>query len=284
MNKLYRILHQVFNWYGDKGFSDNDKWFNQAKTKKDFSKTYLELAKDTNYIKLKKIVNVVEEVNYYAKSNNLRPDDIRIFDAGCGAGVYTNILGWLGYHVIGVDLNIGMVEAAKKRAKSLGVDNVRFIHSNAIEYLEKHNESFDAIIALDALEHMDRVADFCRLAYMRLSSSGIFIVIVPNGYSLIELIYHPLMDIVNERIERKKAPIGWVHIQRFSLKKIRRIFEEWDFKVEKIYPIYSSLFAPLFLFGFRGRLALLNLKIADICPKIMAGSWMVVGVKGNERK
>ena len=284
MNKLYRILHRVFNWYGDKGFSDRDEWFNQAKTKEDFSKNYLELAKNTNYIKLKKIVKVVEEVNYYAKINNLRPGDVRIFDAGCGAGVYDSIMGSLGYSVIGSDLNQGMIEGAEQRAKSLGVDNVEFIHSDAIAYLEKHNEPFDVIIALDTLEHMDRVVEFCKLAYMRLSSPGIFIVIVPNGYSLIELIYHPLMDIINERIEKKKAPIGWVHIQRFSLKKVKRIFEECDFKVGKIYPIYSSLFAPLFLFGFRGGLALLNLKIADISPKFMAGSWVIVGVKGNERK
>jgi len=87
MNKLYRILHLVFNWYGDKGFSGSTEWFTKAKTKKDFSKAYLELAKDTNYIKLKKIVKVVEEVNYYVEINNFRPNDVRIFDAGCGAGV-----------------------------------------------------------------------------------------------------------------------------------------------------------------------------------------------------
>jgi 2-polyprenyl-6-hydroxyphenyl methylase/3-demethylubiquinone-9 3-methyltransferase len=84
------------------------------------------------------------------KEDGLKKGDC-ILDVGCGAGLATNPLAQAGYSVTGVDLARGALAEAKKRDQT---KTVKYVEANALE-LPFENESFDAVISLDFLEHVD---------------------------------------------------------------------------------------------------------------------------------
>jgi magnesium-protoporphyrin O-methyltransferase len=72
----------------------------------------------------------------------------RIFDAGCGTGNLSRMLGERGAEVVGVDISEGLIEIAKKR--SAGNKNLKFFAGDMNEPSFGH---FDYIIAMDSLIH-----------------------------------------------------------------------------------------------------------------------------------
>jgi len=74
----------------------------------------------------------------------------RVLDLGCGPGHLVALLGSEGYsNVVGIDTSAEQVEAAL----SNGAGDVR--RADALEFLAS-GERFDAIIAVDVLEHFDQ--------------------------------------------------------------------------------------------------------------------------------
>jgi 2-polyprenyl-6-hydroxyphenyl methylase/3-demethylubiquinone-9 3-methyltransferase len=74
----------------------------------------------------------------------------KVLDVGCGAGLATNRLAKKSYKVTGVDLAEGALEEAKKRDQT---NSVQYIKADAYK-LPFEDESFDAVISLDFLEHV----------------------------------------------------------------------------------------------------------------------------------
>ncbi len=268
---LLKRIDTLANFYGEKGFAqEDDKWFLRAKSDKEYARDYIDLLKDTNYLKLKKIVRVVDFIESYREGLG---HDARILEVGCGPGRYTSVLGYTGNNVTGIDINNAQLSEARQRIDELGFKNVQLQYADAYQYLKHNRGKFDIVLALDVLEHMPDPQELCSLAHDSIADKGVLIIIVPNGYSLAELGFQTFSVLINEKVFKREFPEGWNHIQRFSLPSIKKIVKNAGFNNIGVKPTFCL--TPLFIFGFRGRLALYNVKIADSFPSFLAGGWLL---------
>jgi len=268
---LLKRIDTLANFYGEKGFGEDDvKWFFKAKSDKEYARDYIDLVKDTNYLKLKKIVKVVDFIESYSEGLG---HDAKILEIGCGGGRYTSVLGYTGNNITGIDINEEQLKSAQQRIDGLGFKNVQLQYADAYQYLKHNRGKFDIVLALDVIEHMPDPQELCSLAYDSILEKGVLVIIVPNGYSLAELGFQTFSVLINEKVFKREYPEGWNHIQRFSLRSIKKIVKNAGFNSICVKPTFCL--TPLFIFGFRGRLALYNVKIADSFPSFLAGGWLL---------
>lgn len=101
-----------------------------------------------------------------------------ILDVGCGQGGLVAHLRDRGRtHVSGIDASAGQVAIAER----LGVRGVS--HAAAAEHLEAHPGAYDAILAVDVLEHLER-AELLRVLdaiHAALRPGGRLVLQAPNG-------------------------------------------------------------------------------------------------------
>ena len=97
----------------------------------------------------------------------------RVLDVGCGAGLLSNRLVQRGFHVTGLDASSASLAVAERY--DVG-HRVRYVQGDA-RSLPFPDESFEAVTAMDMLEHVDRPEDVIREAAR---------VLVPGG----QLLFH----------------------------------------------------------------------------------------------
>jgi len=239
---------------------------------------------DMNLVKVKKVEGVIHFVRAYSEITGRPLKDIRIMDAGCGYGAYACVLASLGCRLTGVDINQELIQTAEKRAAGFGINTLEFVKGDTSDFLAKTApSSFDIILALDTLEHMENPTQFLEHAHHALVPSGNLILIIPNGLSIIEIIYHPFADWIHGHILRESHPKGAVHIQRFTFTRLKELGSASGFSFREVRHTYASgIFGVLFLCGgFRGRWADLNLQIADSLPTGLAGGWLIQAVRSE---
>jgi len=101
----------------------------------------------------------------------------RIVDLGCGTGYAVEMLIRNGYtHVEGVDASQEQVAVAEARGLPV-------VQEDMFRYLPGRHEQFDAVLALDLIEHLDRdeLLEFLELAREALRPGGRLIVRTPNA-------------------------------------------------------------------------------------------------------
>ena len=98
------------------------------------------------------------------------PDSPRILDVGCGTGATTASLLPFG-PVLGLDIGDTALRLARER-------NVTVTRANAVD-LPVRNESFDIVVALDVLEHLDDDVAAVRSIRNALEPGGILVATVP---------------------------------------------------------------------------------------------------------
>jgi len=233
---------------------------------------------DMNLLKVKKVEGVVRSVRDYSDRVGRPLADIKIVDAGCGYGAYSCVLATIGCRVTGIDINQDLIQTAERRAAGFGIRLIEFFTGDSSEFLVNiPPSSFDIILALDTLEHMENPSRFLELAHRALVPGGSLILIIPNGLSLVEIIYHPCADWIHRQVLKETYPEGAVHIQRFTFTGLRKLASVAGFTIGDVRHTYASgIFGLLFLFGgFRGRYADLNLQVADRLPTWLAGGWLI---------
>ncbi len=93
-----------------------------------------------------------------------------VLDVGCGAGLLSNFLSLLGHQVTGIDLSYTSLRYAKERDVS---KSVRYLQANA-NSMPFEDDSFDAVCAMDLLEHVETPWQVVREAARVLKPGGVF--------------------------------------------------------------------------------------------------------------
>jgi len=156
----------------------------------------------------------------------------RVLDFGCGSGVMVHCLASAGLEVVGVDVNLAPLRAVCR--------SIKFPQSASFatpEELDGQCDRFDAILALDVLEHIADLSGFIATAKRLLKTGGAVVVSGPTE----NLLY---------RLGRKLA--GKEYSGNYHVSDIERIRERLaqSFVIEPIATIYPPL--PLFrLFAAR---------------------------------
>ena len=95
----------------------------------------------------------------------------RILDIGCGGGIFSEALARGGADVVAFDASERSLEAAREHAQGAGLQ-IDYRLSKAEEF--QPPGQFDAVMAVDVLEHVEDVDKTLAMAARALSSGGIF--------------------------------------------------------------------------------------------------------------
>ena len=108
----------------------------------------------------------------------VKPDD-RVLDIGCGPGGFLAVLSRLGGEVVGIDISTEFVSACRDTIERLGLRNARALCAPAAE-LPFPDDSFDVVLLIDVLHHMDAVEPALREVKRVLRPGGRVLVFEPN--------------------------------------------------------------------------------------------------------
>jgi SAM-dependent methyltransferase len=168
-------------------------------------------------------------IEHYAPvgSNGVRP---RILEIGCGSGALLQDLQEKNT-VYGMDV----ADEALKICRERGLDCVSLADVTALPYAD---ESFDTVVAIDVLEHIDDESAALREVNRVLKPGATLIVTVPAFQML-----------------WSRRDVDHHHKRRYSVKEIRRRIREGGFRVLKATYINLPVFFPLFFMLKTGHLS-----------------------------
>jgi len=244
------------------------KWLNEALNMSIFrDKPYLRFTEYASYNRLWELSKTVELVKNFCLEETIREDKCRILDIGCGTGNIAIPLAHLDYDVTGVDINLNAIARANERKK--GLNNAKFICSDALEYLENYQgQAFHIVICAHVLEHLQDPERLCSDVSKVVLERGIFVLLVPNLLGISELLFgRP--GVIKKILGIKTIP-GRDHIQSFTLGRLRKMISASGFQFKSVSSVASILCLP---FLARSRLALLELRFP--IPWLLAQTWVV---------
>lgn len=171
-------------------------------------------------------------------------DTRRILVDGCGVGQYVRHLAGLGYNTIGLDID-------RDRVQSGTQNGLEQLHVAAGEHLPYPDNTFDALLSHEVIEHVadDRVA--AREMIRVLRPGGRVVLFCPNRWYPFETHGHywrgqyhfgntPLINYLPNSLRNRLAP----HVRAYTNAGIRGLFAGLPAHVIKhtqIYPGYDNL-------------------------------------------
>lgn len=150
------------------------------------------------------------------------PPGAAVLDAGCGGGDFSIGLAEAGFTVFGSDLS----ETGIAHARSLGVGEFRV--ASVYEPLAEPfgRTTFDAIVAVEVIEHLYSPQGFARQAYAALAQGGICVVTTPYwGY-----LKNVLLAVTNRTDKALTALWEGGHIKHFSRATLTRLMQDAGFE------------------------------------------------------
>lgn len=135
----------------------------------------------------------------------------RVVDVGCGRGEFLALLEANGHEAVGVDIDPGMVEDC--RAQGLTAH-----HADAIEWLQEHSESFDAVFSTNVVEHLppERVQALIQAAYRALRPGGLLVIGTPNAASIVVHLHEFWRDPTHVRLYSPQLLEFFFHAAGFT--------------------------------------------------------------------
>lgn len=108
-----------------------------------------------------------------------------ILDVGCGAGLFSYSIAKKAKKVVGVDILPSSIEIAKEFNTQ---PNVEYIEGDLFK-LHFPDGSFDCILFLETIEHVDNPVMFIREFHRLLKKGGHLIISTPNAMSYTNIVY-----------------------------------------------------------------------------------------------
>jgi 2-polyprenyl-3-methyl-5-hydroxy-6-metoxy-1,4-benzoquinol methylase len=94
---------------------------------------------------------------------SLSPDTSRVLEVGCGDGILSAELVNAGVpHIVGLDVDRSVLDRARARHKGMGIE---WMQGDALE-VALEPESFDAVVSVATLHHMDAAQSLKRFAQL----------------------------------------------------------------------------------------------------------------------
>ena len=177
-----------------------------------------------DYIFWRRLSLVVEFINKNVNSNSA------ILDFGCGTGVVSYELAKKGFNLTSIDLDLSPLKLLKSKINY--PSNINFIENDFLT-MNFDSQQFEAIIALDVLEHipLEILPEYLKKFDLLLKPNGYIIVSGPSE----NLLY---------KIGRKIAGNDFTgHYHETNITKIKNVFK-LNFKVNLI----AKLIWPFTLF------------------------------------
>ena len=112
----------------------------------------------------------------------IRPG-VRTLDAGCGSGWFALYLATRGCPTVGVSFNSAANDAARRRARALGIANVS-IHDGDLRALDRFGPglgTFDQAICFETIEHIRDDRKLIRDLASRLNEGGLLLLTTPSS-------------------------------------------------------------------------------------------------------
>ena len=103
---------------------------------------------------------------------------LRILDIGCGAGILSEPLARMGAQVVGADPSTANIAAAKQHAEQAGL--AIDYRATTIEALAADGERFEAVLAMEVVEHVADLSLFVKQCAQLVKPGGILIVATIN--------------------------------------------------------------------------------------------------------
>ena len=111
-------------------------------------------------------------------------DRLRVLDLGCGAGLASEALAASGYHVLGVDASAEAIAAAEIHQAGAVAPGTVFgslsYRCGSAETLVREGLRFDAVVALEIIEHVPDPAAFLALLQRLLAPDGMIVISTLN--------------------------------------------------------------------------------------------------------
>jgi SAM-dependent methyltransferase len=179
-------------------------------------------------------------------------EDKLILDMPCGRGFYLNMLRYVSQAtIIGAELEWEVIRKAQANVGHLDIP----LHNANLYHLPYADNSFDAVILSEILEHVDDDVAGLREAYRVLKPNGVVAVTVPHAN------YPFWWDPINKTLEtffKKHIQHGtfagiWAnHVRLYTPNELRSSLEMAGFKVEeeRSFTHYSFPFIHNLVYGF----------------------------------
>ena len=112
---------------------------------------------------------------------------LKVLDVGCGDGTTAIPEAKRGADVLGVDIASNLVDAGNRRAREMGLKNVRFQQGDACDLAEVPDKSFDLVVSIFGAMFAPKPMDVAK-AMVRVTKAGGRIVMgnwIPNDPTLV---------------------------------------------------------------------------------------------------
>jgi SAM-dependent methyltransferase len=104
----------------------------------------------------------------------------RILDIGCGAGAHLLFVAQRVISAVGIDYNWQILRAARQLQRDDDISNVLFLVASAETTLPFRNASFDKVLVLDVIEHLNHRVELLREVKRILRPDGLLLLSAPN--------------------------------------------------------------------------------------------------------
>ncbi|MFC1576940.1 methyltransferase domain-containing protein [Candidatus Omnitrophota bacterium] len=237
------------------------------------------------------------------RRQNGRPNaEVAVIDFGCGVGDIALALAGLGYDVLGLDSDGASIDHLNKNNS---FPNAKFTRQDVFDIsLEKR---YDFAVCSEFFEHVHDPIRLARVVYGMLKPDGVLILTVPNGWGAYELStrFHRTlarfgiagpMKLFKKGLskislwpfpERERTTLNFKdrHIQFFTFKRIKKIFEKAGYVIVEVRnsDILSSVFPFAIISRLLPRFASIDQRIADHLPRFAVSGWYFAAKKGKGR-